>query len=175
MNNQALRSISLPATKELIGDGSVFPEIICGMLKTAKGFDNFEQSELMQLAQHMKAYRTPAGGTIVHEGNRDSALSVLIEGHISVYKEDSDDLVKQINSISPGKIFGEISVVDNLPYSASLVADTEVTILFMSSEDFHRCVNENPALGVRLLGLVSRLLCARLRRSSDQLVDYIDL
>lgn len=167
-------SVPLPSAMELLGDGPSFQDTLCGMLTQVKGFEDFSQPEFMYLAKHMKAYRVPEGGTIFLEGDRNSYFSALIDGRICVYKEDSDDAVKLLSVIPPGRIFGEISVIDDLPYSASLVAESAATIVLMSRESFRQCINDDPIIGVRLLNLVARLLCTRLRSTSGQLVDYID-
>ncbi len=175
MGNKVAFSVPMPSNKAVLGEGPSFHEAIYSMLRTAKVFEGFEQPELTLIAKHMRAYQVPAGGTIYHEGEKGGYFSVLIEGRISVYKEDSDDQVKFLNVIPPGNIFGEISVIDNLPTSASLVAESDVIIVDMSRESFRRCVNENPVIGVHLLDLVARIMCARLRSVSGRLVDYIDI
>lgn len=173
MENKRFFAVPLPSAMELLGDGPSFQDTLCGMLTKVKGFEEFEQTELIFLTKHMKAYRVPEGGTIFLEGNKNSYFSALIEGRVCVYKEDSDNEVKLLSVISPGRIFGEISVIDDLPYSASLVAETDAIIVLMSRESFHQCINDNSTIGVRLLNLVAQLLCARLRSASGQLVDYI--
>jgi len=175
MEGKRHHTIHLPSEMKLLGDGPSFQNTLCDMLTKAKGFDDFAQPELMYLAQHMKAYRVPAGLTIFRERDRNSYLGVLIEGRISVHKDDSDDRLKPLNIVSTGTIFGEVSVIDDLPYSASLIADTDATIALMSRESFRECSMNNPVIGVRLLNLIAQLLCARLRTVSGRLVDYIEV
>lgn len=175
MGNKAAFSVPMQGKKEVLGEGPTFHEAICSMLQTSKVFQGFEKPECGYLARHMRAYQVPAGGTIYHEGERGGYFSVLIEGRISVYKEDTDNQVKFLNVIHPGSIFGEISVIDGRPISASLVAETDVVIVDMNAESFRQCVNENPAIGVHLLNVVATILCARLRSVSGRLVDYIDV
>ena len=174
MEDKRLVSVPLPSDMELLGEGTSFQETICDMLREAKGFENFTQPDIVFLAKHMKAYRVPEGVTIFREGERNSYLCVLIEGHVGVYKEDSDNEVKLLTTIQPGRIFGEISIIDNFPYSASIVAETEAVFLLMSREGFRECVDGRPVLGVRLLSVIASLLCARLRSASGQLVEYLD-
>lgn len=169
------RLMPLPNYFELLGEGTSFQDTLSGMLMKVKGFEDFALPELIFLAKRMKAYRVPAKATIFSEGDRNSYFSVLTEGRVCVYKEDSDNEVKLLSAIPPDRIFGEISVIDDLPYSASLVAETDVIILLMSRESFRQCVADNSTLGVRLLNLIAHLLCARLRSVSGQLVDYIDV
>jgi CRP/FNR family transcriptional regulator len=175
MQTTGLSSIPFPTGMELLEDGQHSQEALCKMLKDVKGFEEFEQSDLAFLAKHMKAFRAEAGSTIFREGDRNSYLNVLIEGQAGVYKEDSDDKVKFLASMFPSRIFGEISAIDNLPSSASVVAETDAVIITMSRESFRKCIYERPNIGVRLLDHIAHLLCARLRSVSNQLVDYIDV
>jgi len=173
MENNRLSPDTLPSNIELLGDGHSFQDTISAMLMEVKGFDSFEQSDLLFLARHMQAYRARKGVTIFHEGDQNCYLCVLIQGRISVYKEDQDSESKLLGTITPGKIFGEISIIDNLPHSASLIADSEAIFLLMNGESFRQCTEHEPILGVRLLSLIARLLCARLRSASGQLAEYI--
>ncbi|MDZ4201183.1 MAG: cyclic nucleotide-binding domain-containing protein [Gallionella sp.] len=174
MENKRLQSIPLPETLELVGDGPSFQSTLCTMLEQAKGFENFSQADLVFLAKHMKAYRVPEGATIFREGERNSYFCILSEGRVCVYKEDAHNDIKLLTVIPPGRIFGEISLIDDFPYSASIVAETEAVFLLMSRENFRHCVEERPVLGVRLLGIIARMLCARLRSTSGQLIDTLD-
>lgn len=175
MQNKELSSIPFPSGMELLEDGQRSQDAICRMLKDVVGFEGFEKADLVFLAKHMKAYRAKAGATIFREGDRNSYLSVLKEGRAGVYKEDSDDKVKFLTTMSPGRIFGEIAAIDNLPSSASVVAESDVVLITMSRESFRKCIYEKPIIGVRLLDHIAHLLCARLRSVSNQLVDYIDV
>ncbi len=174
MDNRRLQSASLSDTLELIGEGPSFKSTLHTMLADAMCFKKFSSKDIDILTNHMKAYHVPARTTVFHEGERNSYLSVLIEGRIGVYKEDEHRERKQLASIKQGKIFGEISLIDDFPYSASIVAETDVTCCFMSRENFRNCVEVHPLLGVRLLRLISSMLCLRLRATSGQLVDLID-
>lgn len=175
MKSKRHHTIPLPSEMKLLGDGPSFQNTLCDMLNKTQGFDDFAQPELLYLAQHMKAYRVPAGVTIFRERDRNSYLGLLLEGRISVHKDDSDDRDKLLNVVPTGTIFGEVSVIDDHPYSASLVAETDATIALMSRESFRKCVANNPVIGVRLLNLIAQLLCARLRTVSGRLVDYIEV
>ncbi|MFT5131934.1 MAG: CRP/FNR family cyclic AMP-dependent transcriptional regulator [Gammaproteobacteria bacterium] len=174
MDNKRLQSASLSDALELIGEGPSFKNSLHDMLTNAMCFTRFSSQDINILVDHIKAYHVPARTTIFHEGERNSYLCVLIDGRIGVYKEDERGERKQLATIKQGKIFGEISLIDDFPYSASIVAETDVTCCLMSRENFRNCVDVNPILGVRLMRLISSMLCMRLRSTSGQLVDLID-
>jgi CRP-like cAMP-binding protein len=163
----------LPDNLELLGEGASFNDTLCSMLESAKCFDKFPQTDIDILAKYMKAYRAPAGATVFYEGERNTCLWVLTEGSVNVCKQDSHGVTKQLSSIRAGKLFGEISVVDYFSYSASIVTEKESCFLIISRENFNRCVDDYPILGVRLLSLVANTLCARLRASSGQLASFL--
>ncbi|MDD2916108.1 MAG: cyclic nucleotide-binding domain-containing protein [Gallionella sp.] len=175
MENNRLLPDTLPSDIELLGDGHSFQDTIAAMLTEVKGFSSFEPSDLLFLARHMQAYRARKGITIFREGDQNCYLCVLVTGHISVYKEDQGRETKLLGTITPGKIFGEISIIDNLPHSATLVAESDAIFLLMNQESFRQCTEHEPVLGVRLLGLIARLLCARLRSASGQLAEFIHI
>lgn len=175
MENKGIFDVESPDGIELLEDGLIAQDSICEQLKEVKAFEGFGRLDLVYLVKHMKTYRVRQGTTIFREWDNNSYLSVLLEGRVGVYKEDSDDNIKFITALSPGRVFGEISVIDNLPFSASIIAETDATIATMSRESFHQCVDARPDIGVRLLDFIARLLSARLRSVSRQLVDYIDV
>ena len=175
MENKRRNSEPISGEFELLGDGQSFLDTISDMLIGIKGFEMFSQKDIAHLSRHMKAYLVRAGTTIIHEGERTSYLFILVQGKVCVYKEDSNHKQKLLSTISQGRIFGEISLIDDFPYSASIIAESNATLLLMSREWFRQCIDDKPQLGVRLLSYIARMLCARLRASSGQLVEYVDV
>jgi CRP/FNR family cyclic AMP-dependent transcriptional regulator len=98
---------------------------------------------------------TPPGGSLVEQGSDSAGLQIILEGaaEIEVYG-------KRRRAIGPGDFFGEISMIDGSPRSATVIAGPEgVTTFALSSLAFAPVIAENPAVAKSLL--VS--LCARLR------------
>src|SRR6185437_14348795 len=139
MENKRPYSSSSRGNLELIGDGPSFRETLCTMLSAEKCFADFPQTDIDILARHMKAYRASEDTTIIREGERNGFLCVLVEGHVNVYKEDGQGNVKLLSSIMKGRIFGEVSLIDEFPSSASVIADTPATIILMTGENFRQC------------------------------------
>ena len=98
---------------------------------------------------------TPPGGTVVEQGSDSAGLQIILEGsaEVSAYG-------KYVRTIESGDYFGEISMIDGSPRSATVVAGPDgVTTYALSSLAFAPVIAENPAVARTLL--VS--LCARLR------------
>jgi len=173
MNERRIASTVL-ADLELLGEGTSYREEICGMLVNVPLFDDFSPAELRLIASHMHAYRAPPNATLLQEGERGGYLGVVVEGRIGVYKEDGSGHAKQIASITPGKSFGEMSLLDEMPSSAAIVTVADTKLVLISRENFRRMVDDHPALGVRLIWKIARLISLRLRQTSGQLVDYLE-
>jgi CRP-like cAMP-binding protein len=75
--------------------------------------------------------------------------------------------------IGPGKTFGEMSLIDGEPRSASAIALDDSKVLVLTEENFHRLVYQYPHLGAMVLLKLAQLMSQRLRQTSDLLVDFL--
>lgn len=68
-------------------------------------------------------------------------------------------------TLSSGDYVGEMSLIDNEPHSATVVADQEVDVLVLGRDSFLRCLNEN----MEMAHAVMRVLVQRLRKASENI------
>lgn len=159
---------------EPLGSGSRFQDEFCGMLEDSPMFNGLDWSEIRTLSNHMKAYRVCEGTILFREGDDGSYMCLVIEGQVDIHKENRDFEDKVVSSVEDGKTFGEMAMVDGEPRSASAIVAMETTLAILTRDDFNRLVQEKPALGVKILMRIARLLSQRLRRTSGILVDYLE-
>jgi CRP-like cAMP-binding protein len=105
----------------------------------------------------------PAGTDFIHEGGKTGHLFVLIEGKVEVVKGDS--LVAVIDA--PGAVFGEMSVLLDLPHSAKVRAASD-TLLY-EFDDAASFLREQPAVAL----LIAQLLAQRLHVATSYLADLM--
>lgn len=97
----------------------------------------------------------PAGSTVVTQGGADAGLQVVLEG-----SADVDVNGVRRGPITAGAYFGEISVIDGGPRSATVTAGAEGLKTFaISALNFSPLIDRHPALARSLL----KVLCARIR------------
>jgi CRP-like cAMP-binding protein len=159
---------------QLIGEGTTFQDTLVDMLAGSQFFNRYAGQELRLMTQYMHAYAIDAGTTVFSEGDPGNCMGLLVSGRIEVVKDDAEGNSKPIATISAGKTFGEMSLIDGLPYSATTNSTEPSTVILLTKENFRRCVQEHPALGVKLLWDLARLLSMRLRHTSGQLVEYLE-
>jgi len=94
--------------------------------------------------------RFKKGATIIHEGTTGSNAYLILSGSVEVFKKVGDEKLV-LSRMVKGNIFGEMSLVDDKPRSATIVAleDTEVRIL--SRERFESMLEQNPRAVIPLL------------------------
>ena len=68
-----------------------------------------------------------------------------------------------LNTLSAGDFFGEISLLDQGPRSADVVANEQSLLLKITAADFERMIREAPDVALLFLFNVSRSVVTRLR------------
>lgn len=129
--------------------------------------------ELETLASYLSTQELEGETTLFKEGDPGDYMAVIIKGEIGIFKEDSGGTVRQITSITAGKLLGEMTPIDGERRSATAIALVDSKILILRNSHFERLNKENPAVGLKLLMLIAKMLSQRLRRTSGVLVDNL--
>jgi CRP-like cAMP-binding protein len=157
-----------------IGEGSTFTEQLCRMILGTKIFADLSWGQAELLAAYMKAYSAPDGTTIFREGQPGNYMCLLISGKVDVIKTDLERHDKKVYTVPAGRILGEMAIIDGQCRSASCITRDSAELAILTRDNFHRLVQQEPALGAEILLKIARLLSERLRRTSGILVDYLD-
>ena len=146
----------------------------CDLLLRTEWSQDLPWEQLSALAQYVDAYRADKGAEIFRQGGLGHYLCLLVDGRVNVMMEDSTGTRKTLATIEAGKPFGEMSLIDGEPRSATAVAVEDSKVLVLTDKDFEVLSKEHPALGVNLLGKLARLMSQRLRQTSGLLVEYLE-
>jgi CRP-like cAMP-binding protein len=124
-------------------------------------------SELAKLA----CERTFADGALVfREGDPGDAWYIVVEGAVRIVRQLDDGGTLALTSLGPGASFGEISVFDDGPRSASAVAEGATRLVAFGRDGLHGLLAERPADLARLLVAIIAGLSANMRRTTESLV-----
>jgi CRP-like cAMP-binding protein len=143
------------------------------MIETTKWANEFSWDQLKVLAAYMDAYEIEQGRIILQQGRHDAHMILIIKGEVNLVKDGIDQDQKLLTAVGPGKIFGEMSLIDGEPRSASAIAATHVTLLVLSKDKFVRLTKESPYLGVTLVLKLAKLMSQRLRQTTGRLIAYL--
>jgi tetratricopeptide (TPR) repeat protein len=155
-------------------EGAEPPSAIVGVME---GFDFLRKISLfedMPLSE-MKAFyniceeRTFQGSErLIEQGRPGMALYVVRSGKVSVQRIEGDK-AKEVAVLGPGDHLGEMSLVDESPTSARVVANGDVVAFEISRDHFLRFLQANDKFAVRVLRVFVRTLCQRLRETTTKL------
>ncbi len=154
-------------------DGAAARERVADMIESAQLFNGWTRQEVEVVAHYAKAYTAGADKTIVREGDRGRMICILIKGKIDVYKDDEKGNRKRVSTIRAGKAFGEMSIIDEMPHSASAITVEPVTLIVIPGDQFNQLVHDVPRVGNKLLWTLAKLLSMRLRQTTGTLVDLL--
>jgi CRP/FNR family transcriptional regulator, cyclic AMP receptor protein len=117
-------------------------------------FTDLTPRQLRRLHRSTEEYTYPEGAVFVKEGARSEQLFVLLEGSAKVIRNN-----RTVARLYAGDFFGEISLLDGLPRTATVIAESPVRCLVLLRKEFERIVTEMPSVGVKVL----RSLATRFR------------
>ncbi|PKQ30316.1 MAG: hypothetical protein CVT60_00865 [Actinobacteria bacterium HGW-Actinobacteria-10] len=101
-----------------------------------------------------------AGQVIVTQGTPGQAFYLVISGRVEIIRDG-----QSLGAFGPGDFFGEMSLLDSAPRSATIRAIDPTTCLMLSSWDFKALLEAHPSIAIKLLEILSR----RLRVADERL------
>jgi CRP/FNR family transcriptional regulator, cyclic AMP receptor protein len=118
-------------------------------------FADLSRRHLNQVAEAAQIVSFRPGAAVIREGDLGSTLFVITQGQARVTRGG-----KTLATLAPGDVFGEVSLLDGGPRTASVVAETPLSAVRLFRAPFFRLVHAEPAIGVR----VPTELAKRVRR-----------
>jgi CRP-like cAMP-binding protein len=140
------------------------------LLRKSPLFSRLADEEIDAILAHAVIERFRAGAPIGAKGDPASSMMAVLTGQvvISVLSVEGKQVV--LNMINEGEVVGEIALLDGKERSADMTASTNCELLVIERRSFLPLL-ERPALTRELL----RVLCERLRRTSEQVEDVLFL
>ena len=114
-------------------------------------FSGFNENELRRVAKLSRIAETPAGTVVTQMGEPGDSFFIIIDGAVAVRTP-----VGAGTQLQPGDFFGEMSLLDGEPRSATIVATTDVRLLIVDRSHFWQLLGEAPDLVSRILTILSR-------------------
>jgi CRP/FNR family cyclic AMP-dependent transcriptional regulator len=116
-------------------------------------FQTCSQRELAAIGRLAEHYTLDPGTVVVHEGRRESEFYLILDGQAKVTRGD-----KQVATLGPGDYFGELAVLVPGPRNASVIAETQVELLGITSHEFWHLLDEVPSIARKVLVGTARRL-----------------
>ena len=136
-------------------------------LKEVSLFDGLNDKTLSQIFKLGKVENFKAGDIIIKEGGEGGNLHIMINGRAEVGKSGKEPGSKKyLADLSRGSIFGEMSVFDDAPYSATVKAKDDCSVHVIEGEDFKKFLKKNPEVAYDVFCTLIKFISSRLRRTN---------
>lgn len=126
-------------------------------------FQELRDDFLVRLASVMEELSFPADHPIVTEGEEGRSLYVVVSGVVRVHIGE-----RNLAQLKPGACFGEMSLFDSEPRSASVTTLKNCECLLLTQLQLYDAIDETPEIAVNIIRLLSR----RIRELNSRLNAY---
>jgi CRP-like cAMP-binding protein len=161
--------LSTPPTPDRPEARAVSPEARIEHLRRVSLFSECTDEELRRIADISRVVEAPVGTVVTQMGTPGDSFFFLIDGRVSVQTP-----VGPGEPMTPGDFFGEMSLLDGEPRSATVTAITDLRMLVVDRTHFWRLLNETPDLVRRILVILSGRI-RRLERAATATLHRINL
>jgi CRP/FNR family cyclic AMP-dependent transcriptional regulator len=134
-------------------------------LKRVPLFSDLSEGELVRFADVTREREYPRNSIILFEDDPGDSLYIVSSGQVKVVLIGEDGREVILSVLNDGDFFGEMSLIDDEPRSAHVIAMKDSRLLVLRREDFQQQINQHPSIAVKLL----KVLVQRLRRADAKI------
>lgn len=135
------------------------------MLRNVPLFSALPDEQLSLLARAAGRKSFPHNATVISAGDPSDALYLVVAGRLKVMMSDEEGREVILAILSAGECFGEMSVIDDAPRSATVTAIDPCELVVISKYDFKKCLAENSGIAEGVM----KVLVKRLREADNKI------
>ena len=143
------------------------PSDTLAFLREVRLFKDIETPELTALGLSLRERSLRRGQVLFHEGEMGEEMFVVVRGSIVISKPVKERVEQVLARMGAGDFFGEMSLFDRSPRSATVQADSDVTLLALDREALRRLTDLSPRAAAAFFYALVQVFIERLRQSGD--------
>jgi len=152
-----------------IGISSAATEVDPDLLRKTRLFSNFSLPELTQLLAVMRRWDLSANSMICTEGSPGGTCFVILSGQVDVSIESRGNQ-QLMATLETGSLFGQVSVIDNVPRTATCSTRTAAILLEIDRENCERILRTDSDTAAKFLAALHEGLIDALHNSDLRLM-----
>jgi hypothetical protein len=141
-------------------------------LRRIKILGNMTNEQLERLAGFMEAEKIPQWSVVVKQGDQGDTMYFILEGELRVRTEFMGKETI-LTTLGAGDFFGDISLFDQGPRSADVVANADCLVVKISFSAFDRLSKAAPEIATPFLRAIGKTLTARIRADNKRYVESV--
>jgi uncharacterized membrane protein len=135
------------------------------LLRKTSLFEGLAEDDLQGLAAQLEERSFRAGELIFQHGDEATTMFIVAEGHVNIHLPGEQSRRISLKDLAQGEYFGELSLFDHQPRSASALATTPVVLLELTAETLSAYLAQHPSAALPIL----RTMTERLRETNTLL------
>jgi len=144
-------------------------DLVDDALMQAPLFSALDAEAATALRASMVELRVPRGDAIFTEGEPGDRMYVILDGKVKLGQTSTDGRESLLAVLGPGEVFGELSLFDPGPRTATATAVTDVVVIGLGHDNLRPWLAGRPEVAESLL----QALAQRLRRTNETLADLV--
>jgi protein phosphatase len=133
------------------------------ILQTIPMFSAFDFKQMAKVVELGEVRAVQNGEVLIREGEADASLYVILYGAAQVLRGG-----EIVNRLKVGGYFGEMSMIDRVPRSATVIATEAMTLLILERERFFALLQTDASMATKVLWSIAQKLNRRLRQADDE-------
>ncbi|RLE28989.1 MAG: Crp/Fnr family transcriptional regulator [Acidobacteria bacterium] len=146
---------------------------ISALLGKVDLFSDLDHEEMAQVISVVQLRSLAKDTTIFHAGDTADAVYIIASGKVKIVVTSTDGRDFILTVLGAGQVFGEMALLESAPRSAAVITASQVEVLTIHRQDFHRLLTTRPSISRKLLAILSK----RLRRANSKMesLAYMDV
>ncbi len=149
------------------------PNSLITFLRSVPVLGGLEGHSLENLIDLLEERSFKPGEAIFNEGELGRTMYVLREGEVEVSRKSQGGKKTTIVDLGPGETFGEMTLVELQPRSATVVAKKKCVTYSLTNMDLYHLYQQDNYAYVIILQNICRMLSRRLRKADGRIVEFL--
>ncbi len=147
---------------------------LAAFLRSVPVFRDLKGPSLEVLYEFLEEQKWKAGETICSEGDLGRTMYVIREGEVEVSRLSSKGSPVPFVKLGPGECFGEMTLVEQQPRSATCVVKKNAVTYCLTNLDLWHLYKSDNFTYVIILQNICSMLSRRLRKADSRIVEFLD-
>jgi CRP-like cAMP-binding protein len=143
-------------------------------LKSVPVFHDLKGGSLERLFEVLEQETWAPGQKIFAEGDVSRMMYILREGEVEVLRNATSGAAVPIVRLGPGETFGEMTLVELQPRSATVIARRKTVTYSLTNLDLWNLYQADNYAYVVILQNICRMVSRRLRKADSRIADFLD-
>lgn len=142
-------------------------------LRSIALFGGLEDSSLARIEAMLVRQSLPRDAVVCAEGERGRSMFVVASGEVEIRRSNSQGAQVPIVRLGSGEFFGEMTLVEIQPRSATVVVTEPATLHSITSRDLYTLYLEDQQAYILVLQNICRQLARRLRKADGRICELL--